>query len=80
MAVLAFQILGLRNRHLQNHGEVVSKVRAAHRNRGRVGHRPLKEDRQVTGVGADIQEADAQFALVGRERAFGRGDRLKYRL
>ena len=40
-------------------------------------HRALKKDDQIAGVAADIEQADAQFALVGGKGGFGGGDRLK---
>ena len=65
--------------HLQADGEIVGKVRAADGDRSGVRHGALKEDHQVAGMGADIEQADAQFALVGRERGLGGGDRLENR-
>ena len=43
-----------------------------------VRHGALEEDDQVAGVRADIEQADAQFALVGGERGLGGGDRLEH--
>ncbi len=80
VAILALQLLGLRNRHLQADGEVVGKVRAADGNRRGVRHRALEKHRQIAGVRADVEQAYAQFALVGRKRALGGGNRLQHRL
>ncbi len=41
--------------------------------------RALEEDDQVGGVRADVEQADAQFALIGGERGFGGGDGLEHR-
>ncbi len=37
----------------------------------------LEEDDQVAGVRADVEQADAELALVGGERGFGGGDGLE---
>ena len=56
------------------------KCCAADGNRRGVRHRALEEDDQVAGVRADVEQANAQFALVGGERGLGGGDRLEHRL
>ncbi len=42
-------------------------------------HGAFEKNHQVAGVRADIEQAYAQFALVGRKRSLGGGDRLQHR-
>ena len=79
VAVLPLELFGLRHRHLQADGEIVGEVRAADGNRSRVRNRALEENRQIAGVRADVEQANAQLALVGGERALGGGNRLEHR-
>ena len=80
VAVLALQLLGLRDRHVQADGEIVGEMRAADGNRAGVGHGAFEENHQVAGVRADVQQAHAQFALVGGEGGFGGGDGFEHSL
>ena len=59
---------------MQADGEIVGEVRAADGNRCGVGDGALEEDGQVAGMRADVEQADAEFALVGGEGGLGGGD------
>src|SRR6185369_8063652 len=80
VAVLTLQFLSLRHRHLQTYSQIVGKVCPADRNRGRVRHCSFKENCQVTGVCSNVENANPEFALVGRERGLSSGDRFEYGL
>ena len=43
-----------------------------------MGNSTLKEDDQLGGAGADVDQAGAEFALVRRDGGLGSGDRLKH--
>ena len=68
VAILALQLFSLRHRHLQSDGEIVGEVCAADGHRRRVRHRAFKENHHVARVRADVEQADAQLALIGGER------------
>ncbi len=80
VAVLALELLGVRHRHLQADGKIVRKMGAADRNRRRMRDGALEKHNQVAGVSADIEQAYAQFALIGGKGGLSRGNRLQHRL
>jgi hypothetical protein len=65
VTVEALQFLSLGYRQLQTHGQIVGKVGTANGDRGRVSNGSLKKDRKIAGVSADVEQANAQFPLVG---------------
>ena len=79
VAILALKLFCAGHGHLQADGKIVGKVRAANGHGTGVRNRALKEDSEIAGVRADIDEADSQFALVGGERGFSGGDGLEHR-
>ena len=80
MAPLALDLFGLRQRHVQADGQIVGEVHAADGHRAGVRDRAFKEDHQVSGMRADVEQAHAQFALVGGKRGLGGGDGLEHGL
>ena len=78
ISVAALQIFGLGNGGLQANRQIVGEVLSANRNGAGMHHRALEKDHQVAGVAADVQQADAQFPLVGG--GLGGGNRLQNRL
>ena len=77
MAVVALDPLGLGRRDVQADSEIVGEVVAADGDDGSVGDGAFEEDDDLGGAGADVDEADAELALVGGEGGFGGGDGLE---
>jgi hypothetical protein len=65
VAVLALQLLGVDNGHLQANREIVGKMGAADGNRRRVRDGALEKHGHVGGVRSDVEQADAELAFVG---------------
>ncbi len=62
---------------MQADGEVVGEVVAADGDDRGVGDRAFEVDDDLGGAGSDVDQADAELALVGGEGGFGGGDGLE---
>ncbi len=74
VAVFALEPLGLGDGDVEAEGEVVGEVVAADGNDRGVGDGALEEDDEFGRARADVDEADAEFALVGGDGGLGGGD------
>src|SRR5581483_2791803 len=78
--VLDLDLLGMRGRRAEALRDVVRDLVAADRQRRRVADRALCEDRDVRGARADVDQTDAELALVLHEDRLARGDRGRYQI
>src|SRR5712692_2583597 len=76
MPVVQLQRLGGGQGRAQPDRDVAGDVIAAHRQHRQVQRRTLAEDHHVGGAGADVDQADPQVHLLGREHALGRRQSL----
>ena len=67
-------MLGFFDRNVEPDGQVVREMISADGEDGGVGDGAFEEDGELGGGGADVGDADAEFALVGGEDGFGGGD------
>ena len=74
VAVIALEPLGFRGGDVEADGEVVGEVIATDGDDRGVGDGAFEEDDQLGSGGADVEEADAELALIGSERGFGSGE------
>ena len=77
VAVIALEPLGFRGGDVEADGEVVGEVIATDGDDRGVGDGAFEEDDQLGSGGADVEEADAELALVCTERGFRSGEGLE---
>src|SRR5579884_2506652 len=75
----ALDLLGLRDRSPQPHCDIVSKVLAADRNRGRVSHAAVMVNDHARRSGPKVHEGNSQLAIVRSEAGLRASQRLKNR-
>ncbi len=79
-AVFDLELLGVGERRAQARGDVASQMVPAQRQHRGMHHGAAVEHDNVGGAAADIDQRDAQLALVGEQRRLGRGQRLEHHL
>src|SRR5690348_7641085 len=72
-------LLRLRHRRPEPHGNIVREVLAANRNRRRHPNAAVLVDDQVRRTGAQVNQRDSQLAVVSGQARFSAGQRLKDR-
>ena len=77
-AVLDLDALGLVHRSPQADGDVVREVISAERDDARVLDGPTREDGDVGGPAANVDERDAQLLLLFGEHCLGARERLEH--
>src|SRR5215469_13639226 len=76
MAVKLLDFFGLRDRGAESHRKVAGEVVASDGDDSGVGDGAVLKYDETGGTGADIDEADPEFALVGAQNRVGAGQRL----
>ena len=79
-AVLHLQLLGVWRRRAERDADVVGDLVAGDRQHGGVADRAATEHRDVGRTGADVDQADAEIALVGQQRRVARREVLQDQL
>ncbi len=70
-------VLGVENRSAEADGNVIGEVIAADRDDAGVDDHSFEVHDEVGRSGADINQADAEFALVGLKHGIGAGKRFE---
>ena len=77
-AVADLDRLGVLGRRAESHRDVAGDQVASDRDHRRVANRTALVDRDVAGAAADVDQADAEIALVRRQHRVGRRQVLKH--